>query len=391
MKLRKIVFLTTQLGPGGAETQILRLALRLKSQGYEVTVISMLSAIGFVDQLEDAGVDFYSLDMNRGEMDVRRVYDLVSLLRQICPDVLACFCFHANVLGSVAGRLARIPVVITSIRNEFFGPRTRDYAERIISSVKLSDRTVTNSRIVATALKKRGVIGGGRIDVIYNGIYCEEYLKTESDSSVVREQLGIQRDDFLWIAVGNVRDEKDYPTLLGAFSQVARVHPKAQLRIAGGIWDEALKASIDGLVASYGLEDRVRFLGQRKDVPELLHAADALALSSRTEGLPNAIMEAMATGLPVVATDVGGVRELVVEEKTGFVAASGDVRGLANEMSRLIELSVEERAEMGRQAQRHIRENFALEVVAGHWETLFQELLALKAGRSGVNRIWGRG
>src|SRR5690606_15043714 len=121
---------------------------------------------------------------------------------------------------------------------------------------------------------------------------------------------------------------------------------------------------MEDLRRSYGLQDRVQFLGQRQDVPELLHAADAIVLSSRTEGLPNALMEAMATGLPVAATDVGGVRELVTEDQTGFLAASGDARGLAQAMSKLMRLSEQERAEMGRQAQRHIRENFELEIVA---------------------------
>ncbi len=392
MKLQKIVFLTTQMGPGGAETQIFRLAMTLQNRGYDVTVISMLPAIGFVDALKDAGVRFYSLDMNRGAKDLRALYTLVTILRQIRPEVLANFCFHANVLGSVAGRLARVPVVITSIRNEFFGPRPRDYVERMISSMKLSDLTITNSRVVANALKKRGVIGKGRIDVIYNGIYCDEYLKTDSEPSVVREQLGIQRDDFFWIAVGNMRAEKDYPNMLDAFSRVAKTHPHAQLRIAGGFWDSALKARMEDLRRSYGLQDRVQFLGQRQDVPELLHAADAIVLSSRTEGLPNALMEAMATGLPVAATDVGGVRELVTEDQTGFLAASGDARGLAQAMSKLMRLSEQERAEMGRQAQRHIRENFELEIVAGHWEALFQqELLARQAVRSRWARVGSKG
>lgn len=380
MQLKNIVFLTTQFGPGGAETQILRIALTLKAKGYDVSVVSMLPAMGFVAQLHRAGVGYHCLNMNRGKVSPLDLWRLVDLLREIQPEVIANFCFHANVLGSVAGRLSRRPVVISSIRNACFGSRKRDYVERILSSARVTDLTVTNSALVARELVERGVVHAERIRVIYNGIYCDEYLSGASSRQQTRAQLGVQGDEFLWLAVGNVRPEKNYPNLLHAFHRLREQGPGARLRVAGGFWSDEVYAEVMRLVEKYALQDSVQFLGQRMDVPLLMHAADALVLSSQTEGLPNVVMEAMASGLPVVATDVGGVRELVQEGVTGRVVPGDAPERLAESMAAIEALSQEERMAMGSRGRQHIREKFDLDVIAGQWEALFLEQLQRKSG-----------
>lgn len=381
MQLKNIVFLTTQFGPGGAETQILRIALTLKEKGYDVSVVSMLPAMGFVSQLHRAGVGYHCLNMNRGKVSPLDLWRLVDLLREIQPEVIANFCFHANVLGSVAGRLSGRPVVISSIRSAYFGSRKRDYVERILSSARITDLTVTNSALVSRALVERGVIRSERIRVIYNGIYCDDYQSRASSRQETRAQLGVQADEFLWLAVGNVRPEKDYPNLLHAFHRLReQLAGRTRLRVAGGFWSDEVYAEVMRLVERYSLQDSVQFLGQRMDVPALMHAADALVLSSKTEGLPNVVMEAMASGLPVVATDVGGVRELVQGGVTGFVVPSDAPEQLAESMAAVEALSQEERVAMGSRGRQHIQENFDLDVITGQWEALFLEQLQRKSG-----------
>lgn len=386
MSLNKIIFFTTQFGPGGAETQVLRLALTLKEKGYDVSVVSMLEAVGYVDKLDAAEIGYYCLEMKRGKIRPRDIYNLVALLRKLRPDVIANFCFHANVLGSLAGKLTRVPVIITSIRGESSGSRSREYIERVISSSRISDQMVTNSSIVAKTLIERGVVSSRRIKVIYNGIYTEEYAAKNIDRPAIRKQIGIGEEAFCWLAVGNVSVAKDYPTLLRAFALVKEQHPNAQLRVAGGLWYDEVKDELDKLLDQYALHDHVQFLGQRQDVPQLLHAADAFVLSSKTEGLPNAVMEAMATGLPVVATNVGGVRELVENEVSGYVVASLEPDGLSKAMLQVTKLSAEARRQMGMAGQKHIQNTFELEVVCKQWESLFSTHLTTRRSKHFLSR-----
>lgn len=342
----------------------------------------MLAASNFVEDLKQLNVHYRCLEMKRGHARIKDLYNLIGVLRELKPDILASFCFHANVLGSVGGRLARVPVVITSIRGESSGARRREYIERLISSSRLSDGMVTNSSIVAKALIERGVVSSRRIQVIYNGIYNDKYTNNKTDRITIREQLGVCEDDFCWLAVGNVSVAKDYPTLLKAFASVKESYPNSQLRVAGGLWYKEVRTEVERIIEHYSLQDSVKFLDQRQDVPALLYAADAFVLSSMTEGLPNAVMEAMATGLPVVATDVGGVRELVTDAISGLVVPSKDIVALSKAMIFMMSMSVDERTKMGQAGQKHIQDSFELDVVAQQWEELFLSQLSKKRIKS---------
>jgi len=135
---------------------------------------------------------------------------------------------------------------------------------------------------------------------------------------------------------------------------------------------------MEDLACELGLGERVRFLGIRQDVPSLMGAADACVMSSAWEGMANVLLEASATSLPIVATDVGGNREVVLHDKTGFILPSKDPNALAQAMLRLMNMPEEERQAMGKAAREHIEANFSLDQVVARWETLYRELLAKK-------------
>lgn len=368
-----IIFLTTGLAYGGAETQLVRLATRLKARGWEVKVVSMLPPQAYVEELEGARIPVETLGMRRGVPDPRALLRLVRILRREQPQVLTSFMYHANVLGRLAGRLAEVPVVVSSIRNENFGGPWRDKVMRLTDS--MADVTTINSCLAAEAVVRRGVVPPGRLRVIPNGLEVERYRKNSEARRQARQQLGLEDSDFLWLAVGRLEIQKDYPTLLRAFVRVSSVSPLAQLRIAG---QGPLREDLQVLVSNLGIAERVRFLGVRADIPDLLSAADAFVLSSAWEGLPNVVMEALAAGKPVVATRVGGVPELVEEGKSGFLVPPKDPEALARAMLRLMDLSLEERLRMGERGRRHIEENYSLERVVDQWEALYKELLELK-------------
>ena len=158
------------------------------------------------------------------------------------------------------------------------------------------------------------------------------------------------------------------------------VHKDAVLLIAG---QGSLREKAQSLAEELGIAPKVFFLGVRTDIPDLMNAADAYVMSSAWEGMPMVLLEAGAVGLPVVATDVGGNREVVVDGKSGLLVPSKDPEALARAMVRLMELSPEERRSMGKYGRRHIEENYSLERVVEQWEALYRELMMKKAGGKG--------
>ncbi|MGQ9542133.1 MAG: glycosyltransferase, partial [Armatimonadota bacterium] len=168
---------------------------------------------------------------------------------------------------------------------------------------------------------------------------------------------------------------KDYPNMLRAFARVRQAQTDTTLLIAG---DGPLHAEIEALVHTLGIGSAVRLLGLRQDVPALMNAADAFVLSSSREGLPNVLLEAHATGLPAVVTNVGGNREVLLNETTGFLVSPGDPVALAEGMLRLMTLPEQERRRMGQHAREHILANFSIDTVVEQWENLYLELLQRK-------------
>lgn len=366
---RRLAFLITGLNHGGAETQLLRLADAFRARGWEVLVVSVLPPGDFSGALAGIGVRVESLGLRRATDLPRAARTLVRLLRGWRPSILTSFLFHANLLGRFAGRIARVPVVISSERSDRFGGRYRYWLLRLTDPWAAA--TVTNSKRVGERLVRERVIHPSRLRVIPNAIREREAPEEGSDRGAVRAALGVHEDEFLWVAVGRIDPAKDYATLLRAFARHRREHPRARLRIAGAGTPDAV---LTGLLSSLDLTECVRFLGHRGDVRDLLEAADAFVMSSRLEGFPNALMEALAAGLPAVGTDAGGIPELIEDGVSGFVVPAGNADDLAGAMGRLAALPGERRRRMGRTGTRHVLEACSMPHVVGMWESLFSQL-----------------
>ena len=194
----------------------------------------------------------------------------------------------------------------------------------------------------------------------------------------VREQLGCAPEAFVWLTVGRLEPVKNHLELLRAFREVAAGHPHARLLIAG---QGSLQAATEQRIVELGLADRVRLLGLRRDIPDLLNAADAFVLPSLWEGMPLTLLEASATALPIVATDVGGNSEVVLDGKTGYLVPPQEAKALTQAMLRVMLLSENDRIAMGQAGRAHVVQNFDLERVVDRWESLYRELLQ----RKGIN------
>ncbi|HEX2192962.1 MAG TPA: glycosyltransferase [Acidimicrobiales bacterium] len=374
--LRRIVLVTNGLVRAGTETQIVRLAAHLRAHGDEVGILSILPTQAFAEELAALGVPVAHI---RLRPRMRALSSLVGgwrILRAWRPDALISFGYQANMLGRVAGTLARVPVRISSLRNENFRGRGRGLINRATSF--LATTTTTNSELTAKGFVRRHVVPARRLVVIPNSIDRATIEAAAGERQRARRELAVAGDDFLWLAMGRLHPQKDYPSLLAAFAAMARVHPSARLRIAG---EGPLLTELTELVDDLGLGDKARLLGLREDVPRLLAAADALVLASAYEGLPNVIMEAMAARLPVVATEVGGVPELVEEGRTGFLVPPREPEALARAMAAVVALPPQEREAMGERGREAVAARFSPERIGARWLELLDACPARASGR----------
>jgi len=369
MSERAVCFIITSLAYGGAETQLLRVALRLKARGWDVRVVSMTPPRAYVEELESAGIPVASLDMKRKLPDPRPVLRLARLIREWRPDIVHSHMVHANLLARVVRPLAPVPVLVCTAHSIDEGGRMREIMYRLTDP--LCDLTTQVSQAGLERYVRVGATPRHRIKFIPNGIDSERFRPDKETRERLRDAMNI-KDEFVWLAVGRFYPAKDYPNMIRAFAHVAQERSDARLLIVG---DGPLRSEMEELAQGSGLRDQVSFLGIRRDVPELMNAADGYVISSAWEGMANVLLEASASALPIVATDVGGNREVVLDGETGFLVPPKDPQALARAMLRMMSLSEDERRRMGEAGRRYIEERYSLDRVVEMWEELYREFL----------------
>lgn len=370
-----VQFVTTSLMQGGAEVQVFLLAAELKRRGHTVTLVSMRDAEAFESELRELGIPFHSLAMQRGIGDPRALFKLANVVRANRPDVVHSHMVHANLLTRLARLLAPMPVQISTAHNYSEGARWRELAYRVTDP--LCDLTTNVCRLCVDHFVAVGATPKARIRYMPNGLDLAKFQPQPGAREAKRQELGIAPGTFFWLAVGRLEEQKDYPNLIEAVRQLAARNGDATPTAVVVAGEGALHDELDRLVRSTGLNDaHFRLLGARNDVVDLMAAADAYVMSSAWEGLPMVLLEAGASRLPSVVTDVGGNREVVADGKAGFVVPPHDPAALARAMRRLMDLGANETRAMGEAARHEIEVNFGLPGVVDQWEAVYRELLA---------------
>jgi glycosyltransferase involved in cell wall biosynthesis len=369
----RILFLSTSMGMGGADQQLLSAALRLRSRGHEILIVSLtpLGPMGL--EARSLGLRTESLEMARGVPDPRGLVKLVRLVRAWRPDVVHSHMVHANLMARVLRLLAPVPVLVSTIHNITEG------GALLMAGYRVSNGLVDHMTIISEAAAERFVrdhiVPRALLSVIPNGVNADEFREVPPGTrESVRQALGIGRE-FVWLAVGRFEIAKDYPNMVHAFAAMQGRDPNAVLLLVGR---GSLQADTEALVRELKLEGGVRFLGVRRDVPELMCAADGYVMSSAWEGMPMVLLEAAAAGLPIVTTAVGGNREVVADGDTGFLAPPRDADALAGAMLRLVELPEVERRAMGDRGRERIRSRYSLDRVVERWEEVYRTIMARK-------------
>jgi glycosyltransferase involved in cell wall biosynthesis len=373
------MFLLTRLTTGGgAEVQAIQLALRLKARGWSVLVVSMQASYEVTRILEQHGVPTITLGARNKFEACLFLPRLARIIRQQRPHIMHSHMSYAILLARAVRLLRSMPVSIATLHGLKMynvggtGWRIREFVAGLTD--RLSDVTSTVCSAAARHYLASRAISRRRLRLIPNGIDTNIFRADPAMRGRVRTRLGIG-DEFTWLLVGRFQPVKDHCTMLRAFARVCAVDSSSLLLLVGS---GPLQTEMMELTQALGIAQRVRFLGRQTDVPALMNGADACVLSSRYEALPMVLLEAAASGLPAVATDVGGTSDVVLEGVTGFLAPAGEPQALAHAMLRLASLPEADRRAMGTRARDHVIENFQFDPIIDRWEDLYFELLERK-------------
>ena len=384
-----VLFIIDSFEQGGSERQAMQLLTQLHASGKCRVHLACLQNRGSLraeaDQLGIGEIREYALNSFYDLNFARQLRRLIHFIREKEIDVVHTHCFYTNIFGMTGGFLAGVRARVTS-KGETDGFRTslQKRAER--TAFRMSHRIIANCLVVQNQLIREGV-NPAKIIQHYNGLDLER----------LKVRAGLQREDALaefglptdrrYISiVANLRNPvKDHSTFLRAAARVRAEIPDAAFAIAG---EGELTDSLRELASKFGIRSDVFFLGRCDNVADLLFASEIGVLSSKAEGFANAILEYMAAGLPVVATDVGGAREAIAEGETGYTVNSGDDERMA---VRIIELLFEpQRARvMGERGKLIAAEKFSCDRHLANTLELYDELLSTqKAAQSRIGHEW---
>ncbi len=324
----RILYVITDLEVGGVPLHIFRLALHVRDAGYQPTVISLKDGGPVASSLCEAGIPVESCHA-RGGWDVRVFKRLASLIAGQQPDIVHSFLFHANLASRWAAKSAGIPVdhVVCEIQTVEVERKWHLWVDRwTYDGCRF---TIGNSPSVIEHLARFAHIPRDRLRLVRGGI---DVARIDAAKQANKEELGLPHDVPIILWVGRLDPSKGLFQLVASFDAVQK-KSKAHLVLVG---DGQLREQLRHEIAKRNLQSSVHLLGSRNDVPSLLKIADLFVFPSMTEGLPNALLEAMAAGCAIVTTDVPGCRDLIENERTGLVVPYGDTQRLADAMLRLL-------------------------------------------------------
>ena len=367
----RILLLTTGLKLGGAEQQVAALARQFVALGHSVALASLTAGS---DVALPEAVTVVPLEMRKTPLSMMRaLWKLRALVRQWRPDILHAHMVHANLLARALVATGGMPPLVCTAHSareggvlRMLGYRLTDHWSRLNTHVSPQGRQ---------AMIKAGAVSPTRIVVVPNGIDTTRFCPDTALRQRARVALGLQDCSRLLINVGRLVKEKAQATLIDAFAQL-EADFDSQLLIVG---DGPLRSALEQQIRDHKLAGRIHLTGARSDIPALLNAADLFVLSSDIEGMPLALGEALACGLPIVATDAAGVAELLAQY--GEIVPRGDPAALAAAMRRALASG---RGNAKAQAARHahVANHFSLEAVAEEWLARYASLTGTERAAS---------
>lgn len=369
----KLLYLITDLSLGGAQKVLTYIIEHLDQNWFRPLVACLYggdSPIG--DDLRKMGIPVYDLKMNK-KWRLDSLWRLYKLLHTKDITIMHSSLFHANMAARLVGTLAHTPIIITWRQNINIGSNFRDFTNKLTSS--LDDHVVAVSENTRQVELRATGVPQDKVSVVHNCIDVARYELTKSlDRNKIRAGLDISKDAFLLGAVGRLHHQKGLFFLLDALLKIKNSIEQVELLFIG---EGDLKNDLEAHAESIGVSGLTKFTGPRTDIPEILRAFDIFVLPSLWEGLPLALLEAMASGLPVIATDVGGIPEVVIDRETGLLIQPSNSQAIADAVL-LLYNDRNLRIRLANAGSAFVYAQFSAQTLVKDLDTVYKHLLSQK-------------
>lgn len=373
MKKIKVLLLMYCIRPAGAEKVVLSIASNLNRNKYEVVVCTFKNG-ELYNEFAKLNIPFYILN-KKNRVDIKFIWKLIRLIRKEKIVIIHSHNFSANFWGRLVGYLARVPILITT---EHTVATTKSALQKYIDYYlsKITDKIIAVSKNVKDSHVEEEGIKSETIVTIYNGI--EPHSNQESEISLYRSkllnELGIDCTNMIIVTVGRLEPPKGYQYLLNAIPIVKKVYPQARFVFVGA---GSLKNKLEETAIKLNIRDKVIFTGFRADATNILSAFDLCVIPSIREGFSITLLEAMSVGTPIVATDVGGNSEAIVNKESGLIVPPKDPKLLASSIIEILKNKTMSE-KIGKKAKERYLANFTVTKMIDNTEKLYENLFRLK-------------
>jgi len=369
----RILILDNELEMGGKEKKLFEFVSRTDRSRFAISVCCLKEGGYFKSKLENLGVPFYE-KLLRHRYDAFAYRGLAAVLRRERTQLIYTFGHPNTVIFSYFARLrGQVERFVVSYHATGDTVEGRQVPHYLLPLLRRADAIVAVAETHRDYLAAQEGLPREAIRVIHNGVDATVYRPGSPDERAeVRRGLGIGGSDLVFMAVGSLKPLKRIDLFLRAAAPLMKRNPAALIVLVG---DGPDRGALTALAESLGIGGRVVFTGVRDDVNVMFRAADALVLPSRTEAFPNVVLEAMATGLPVITTDVGSVREMVEDGRSALVVPREDEAALRAAIERMA-ADARLRSALGVRGRAIVDARFRIETMCAAREALFEELLS---------------
>jgi len=375
--MKKIFFLIDSLVMGGAQRQLVELAINLDRTLFAPAVVIYFDIQQLRSDLEEAGIPVYLIE-KKSKFDVCFLFRLIRFLKIEKPDILQSYLNTANFWARIAGWFAGVRHVIISERSGDVGA-SRSFAKTRIMLEKMlqyfCSRTVCNSEYVKSRLIHCAGVNPKKIHVIYNGVDVRKFNNsTPGQIEELRATYGITTSDFVIALVGRIAAEKNHACLIRAISKLGELGKNVRVLFVGNELDIELKNSLRNEIAINNLEKQIIFAGAHTNMAAIYAVTNVVVLPSIWESFPNVILEAMAAGRPVVASDISDNRFVVQHRITGYLFENGNSEQLATCLRKLICMDAQQLRVMGETGKALARYKYSNDIMVGKFKDIYVTL-----------------
>ena len=368
MKKTKILYLITGLNSGGAEILLWNLLKKINRDSFDPIVVSILPIGSIGEKIKKEGVRVLSLE-STFKFNPLIIKRLISIIKKEKPEILHTHLFHANLLGKIIGLFNSSLIIISTIHNIRFKNLLREKLS--FFTRRGSNIVIVISKAIAKAMLKKGVIKKKKHKIILDGIDYKKFNEKENNdiSKEIKKEIGIEVNTPILLSVGRLHKVKGHSYLIRSIEIIKKHYPNLVLVVVG---EGSERKKLEKIIRELNLGNKIFLIGEKNNIEKYLQIADLFILPSCEEGLGVSLMEAQAAGLLVLASNVGGIPEVIEDGENGFLVNPKDSKVLAEKIIDILSLSVKEKEIIRKNAQKNIIKNFSIEVMVKKYENLYR-------------------